>query len=364
METLSPQHSTAAISELPEAAAPLVIRTFDVGIANRWDEFVFSQPGGGFFQLTGWKRVLEKTFGFEPCYAFAERAGRVTGVAPFFWVSNWVVGKCLISIPFAAYGGICAEDPESEQALLSYMQGLAEKENVDFLELRNRDGGLLKGFHPNNRYATFTIPLAPSPEEALKRLPRDTRYMIRKGEKAGLQTRNGLEQIGQFYQLLAKNFHKLGTPVFPLCLFENLVETFPGKTDLMLVYAGSRPVSGVLSFHFRDTILPYYAGAASDAPKLAASNLMYGELIRQACSAGFRSFDFGRSKVGTGSYAFKTQWNAVIQPLDYQVFLVRRKTVPDFTPLNPRFEMAARLWKRLPPWLATRIGPRLVRWFP
>jgi hypothetical protein len=79
---------------------------------------------------------------------------------------------------------------------------------------------------------------------------------------------------------------------------------------------------------------------------------------------GIRVFDFGRSKKGTGSYAFKTQWNMTEEPLHYGVHLVRRKTVPNFSPVNPKFERATRIWQKLPAWLTTAVGPHVVRWFP
>jgi len=34
---------------------------------------------------------------------------------------------------------------------------------------------------------------------------------------------------------------------------------------------------------------------------LAANDFMYWEIMREACIAGYRSFDFGRSRVGSGS---------------------------------------------------------------
>jgi FemAB-related protein (PEP-CTERM system-associated) len=157
---------------------------------------------------------------------------------------------------------------------------------------------------------------------------------------------------------------RLGTPVFPRALFENLIREFRDSIDLLLVYAGEEPVTGVFSFFFRDTVAPYYAGASPEANALAANNLMYWELMKHAAEQGMRHFDFGRSKKGTGSYAFKTQWNMNLEPLDYQVHLVRRKQLPDFSPINPKFELATRVWKRMPLRLTTWLGPRLVRWFP
>jgi hypothetical protein len=91
---------------------------------------------------------------------------------------------------------------------------------------------------------------------------------------------------------------------------------------------------------------------------------MYWELMKWAAEQGFRMFDFGRSKKGTGSFAFKSQWNMDVQPLDYQVLLVKRKTVPNFSPVNPKFEMAIRIWKKLPLSLTKLLGPAVVRLIP
>jgi FemAB-related protein (PEP-CTERM system-associated) len=340
------------------------VKAFESSVAEQWDQFVFEHPRASFFHLTGWKRVLEKTFGYKARYYYCERQGKITGVAPFFDFSSWLVGRCLVSVPLAAYGGIVAEDAESEQALLDHSKCMARSAPVDYLELRHRDGGLLSGFHANELYVTFSTPLFSDPQANLKRLPKDTRYMIRKAEKGGLRVQRGVEQLDVFYDLFAQSMQRLGTPVFPSALFRNLVEEFSNHTQLMLVYNGSQAVAGVLSFFFRDTVLPYFAGASQEATRLAANNFMYWELIKWAAEQGFRTFDFGRSKKGTGSFAFKSQWNMSAQPLNYQVLLVKRKTVPNFSPVNPKFEMAIRIWKKLPLSLTKRLGPAVVRLFP
>ncbi len=364
MAILSPQTGHVHLDAAQDAAQPPRVRPFEPGVAELWDCFVNQQPQGTLFQLIGWKRAIEKTFGYQPHYFYAERGGKITGVVPLFLVSNWIVGRCLISVPFGVYGGICAEDAESEEALLKHLKEVAVSQRVDFLELRNRKGELSAGFHPNPRYATFTTSLLPDLEANLKRLPKDIRYMIRKGEKAGLRTRRGLDQLGDFYRLFAINMRHLGTPVFPRTLFENLVREFSDRIDLLLVYAGSEPVAGAFSFLFRDAMQPHYVGGTPKARTLAANNFLWWELMKYAAQNGVRCFDFGRSKKGTGSYAFKKKWNPQIESLDYQVYLVRRKNPPNFSPTNPKFQLATRLWSRLPLWLANRIGPSVVRWFP
>lgn len=347
-----------------EVAESVRIQRFHENVAERWDDFVRAQPRGTFFHQAGWKRVVEKTFGYQPCYFYAERGGSMSGVAPVFSISNWIVGHCLISVPFAAYGGVCAADAESEQALLSHLTQLATARQVEYLELRNRDGGLLDGFHRNPRYATFTMPLHADPPAIFASLPKDIRYMIRKGEKAGLQVRRGFDQLDDFYRLFALNMQRHGTPVFSQRYLENLLEEFPKQIDLMLVYSNARPVAGAMSFLFRDTMQPYYVGAAPEARTLAANDFMWWELIQYAAITGKRCFDFGRSKKDTGSYAFKKKWKPEIESLDYQAYLVRRKSVPNFSPANRKFEWATQVWKRMPLGLTRLFGPHVVRWFP
>lgn len=348
----------------PEVSAPVRVCVFEPERAAEWDRFVLSAPAGSPFHLTSWMRAVQKTFGYEPRYVFAERDGKISGVLPIFSISNWVIGRVLNSVPFGVYGGVCAADEESRRALLEHATESARAANVDFLELRERKSEPLEGFVQNPLYVTFTTELSANHEANLKKLPRDTRYMIRKAEKAGLRAEHGISQLPEFFDLFAANLQRHGTPAFPRSWLENLHAEFGQKMDLLVIRQGEKAVAGVISFFFRDAVLPYYAGAGPEAPRLAANNALYWELMKFAADSGARKFDFGRSKLGTGSYDFKAQWNMAIEPLDYQILLVKRKTVPNFSPKNPKFERATRVWSRLPLWLTKQVGPRVVRWFP
>ena len=352
------------ITAASERKAPLSIRRYADSDRERWDKFVRGEPVASFFHLSGWMRVIERTFGYRCCALYAERNGEITGVLPLFQVKNWILGRCLISTPLAVYGGIASSDEETYLALLDHAKAMAHEQQVQYLELRNHTGKIEPGFHANPRYVTFRCELSDEPDANLKRLPRDTRYMIRKAQKAGLTVRHGTELSKEFYDLMALSLRRHGTPMFPESLFMGLIEELPGQIDVLIVYANEKPVSGVFTFMFGDTVLPYYAGASPEAPKLAANNLMYWELMRWAAEKGFRRFDFGRSKTGTGAYSFKTQWNMTPFPLPYQVLLVRKKTAPDFSPANPRFAKAVKLWSHLPLWFTKHAGPHVVRWFP
>jgi hypothetical protein len=88
---------------------------------------------------------------------------------------------------------------------------------------------------------------------------------------------------------------------------------------------------------------------------------MYWEVMRRACERGYRIFDFGRSKVGTGSHAFKCNWGFQPSPLVYQFRLARGRPIPDLNPLNPKLAVFIAAWRRLPLMVATRLGPLIVR---
>src|SRR5271157_5322493 len=354
--------SPAATPELESAA--VAIKNFGSGIADEWEHFIVSNPQATPFHSTAWMRALEKTFGYENRSFFATRDGRITGVLPLFLVSNWIVGRCLVSTPFADYGGICAEDEESADAMVAHAVEIGVAEKVDFLELDRKSGKARAEFHVKDLYVSFATELAAEPEAQLKRLPRDTRYMIRKGERAGLELRSGLEQLSEFYKLFTLNWRRFGTPVFSQQWLETLADEFQGSADLTMARASGRPVAGVFSFLFRDTLFPHYSGASPDASALAANNFMYWELMKSAINQGIRRFDFGRSKKNTGAYHFKSAWNMQVDPLKYQVFMVRRRNPPNFSPANPTFALATNLWSRMPLKATTWLGPHVVRRFP
>jgi FemAB-related protein (PEP-CTERM system-associated) len=130
---------------------------------------------------------------------------------------------------------------------------------------------------------------------------------------------------------------------------------------VVTVLHGKRPVASVLNFYFRDEVLPYYGGGLTEARDVAANDFMYWEVMRRACERGFRIFDFGRSKIGTGAYNFKRYWGFEPTPLTYEFRLVEADAIPDVNPLNPKFQAFIALWRKLPVPLTKLLGPSIVR---
>ena len=123
-------------------------------------------------------------------------------------------------------------------------------------------------------------------------------------------------------------------------------------------------VGGVISLFYKDRVMPYYGAALPSASRLAVSDFMYWETMRGSCLAGYRTFDFGRSREGAGSYNFKRHWGFEPRPLAYQYILAKDQAMPNLSPSNPRMQLFIKLWRGLPLPLTKMIGPPLTRWLP
>jgi hypothetical protein len=88
---------------------------------------------------------------------------------------------------------------------------------------------------------------------------------------------------------------------------------------------------------------------------------MYWDVMRRAAARGYGLFDFGRSKTGTGAFAFKKNWGFAPTPLHYRFRLAPGATIPDHNPLNPKYRLFIAAWKKLPLVVANVLGPPIVR---
>ena len=186
--------------------------------------------------------------------------------------------------------------------------------------------------------------------------------MIRKAQKFNLRAEIDVD-CNRLFQVYSESVRNLGTPVFSQRYFNELKREFGKDCEILIIAEGPRPVSGVMNFFFRDEVLPYYGGGTRLARELAANDLMYWEVMRGACERGYRVFDFGRSKRGTGAFDFKKNWGFIPQPLPYQYILRHGSEVPNINPLNPKFRIFIEAWKRLPLSVANALGPKIVRYF-
>jgi FemAB-related protein (PEP-CTERM system-associated) len=341
----------------------MTVQELDSKHESGWDAYVRSHRWGSPFHLLAWQRVIKESFSFQPLYQLALSEGRIRGVLPLFLVHNPLMGKVLLSSPFAVYGGPLADDREVTGALAERAGQLGYRLGAEYVEFRNRDASQCAGWNPVSRYVNFTQALTPDEQVMLEAIPRKTRYIIRKSFKNSFASRTAANSTA-FQQLYAENLQRLGTPCFPSHYFESLARHFGSEMDVTEVVQGNRVVAAVLTLYFGGCVYPYYGAADNRLQHAAPSSFLYFDQMRRCAQQGYTDYDFGRSKRDSGSYHFKAHWGMRETSLPYEIQLIRRKQLPNFSPQNPRFHLAIRIWQMLPSRLARWLGPRLVKLVP
>ena len=325
----------------------------------RWDRFVAQHPEGEFFHLSGWLQVIREAYGHPCWFYYVEDQGEILAVLPLAQINSWLFGNKLISLPFAVSAGVFAKNQAAMELLIAQAQALATELNVDCLELRHRKAKM-SGWSQHPSHENFSCTLAQSAEAILAQIKKKQRAVVRQSLANSLSYRIETD-CTHFFPIYSESVRNLGTPVFPKAYFETLLRVFPNQVDILTVFSGAAAVSSVLSFYYKNQVLPFYGGGTSAARNLKSNDFMYYQLMCHAQQRGMTSFDFGRSKIGSGAHAYKKHWGLEPQSLFYEHYLVKSHELPDISPNNPKYQLFIKAWKKLPLPISRALGPVLAK---
>lgn len=329
---------------------------------KNWDKYVETHEDGAFFHLSGWKTVIEASFGHQCFYLTAWQGTTVTGVLPLVQLKSALFGHSLVSTPFCVYGGAIADTDDIRIKLENEALALGKKLKVDFVELRYRKPTENPNYDTFCHHSTYGCELADTPETILASVKKKQRAVIRHSLKNDLSfdVNNDYETA---YDIYAESVRNLGTPVFHKRFFQNLAKVFTNNFDVLTVSdAAGTPVSSVLSFYYKGEVLPYYGGGLHDARVLKSNDFMYYHLMCHAREQGCDHFDFGRSKNDSGAAKYKASYGMPAEALHYKRALVEATEQPNLSPNNPKYALFINTWKKLPVWLSRFVGPYLSKY--
>ncbi len=341
----------------------LQIRKMNHQDMSAWDNYVDNHQDGTFFHLTGWYQVIKSVFKHKPQYLLAEQDGKIVGVLPLFEQKSNIFGHALISTPFCVYGGVLSDSDAIRHKLEKSALELGHSLKVDYVELRDKNQRQSEGpWVSHCHHATFSSILNETPDQILTDIKRKQRAVIRHSLKNSLQWDNK-DNTSLCYDVYSQSVRNLGTTVFNKKLFESLKQTFGERCETLVIHdQEGTPVSSVLSFYYKDTVLPYYGGGTNDARDLKSNDYMYYQLMCIAKDKGMTKFDFGRSKKDSGSYKYKKHWGMQEDNLNYRIALVKAKDLPNLSPNNPKYKILIGIWKKMPLSLSRQIGPQLSKY--
>lgn len=321
-----------------------------VGEDARIDSFVRTHSAATPFHLPVWSRAVESGCGQRARFLIAERAGEIVGLLPLTEMRSSLFGKAMVSAGFAVDGGVLGEGVEP-------LATAARAMGYPSVELRG--GPAPAGWSvDSDTYLGFARPLAADDETELLAIPRKQRAEVRKALANDLEVVTGSSELAEeHYRIYAESVRNLGTPVFPNRLFRDVLARM--EADILTVRHKGRAVASVLSLYFNGTVFPYWGGGTDAARALRANDRMYFALMSHARARGCTRFDFGRSKAGTGPAAFKKNWGFNGIPLTYAKW--SSGPAREVNPLNPKYALMVRTWKKLPLPIATLVGPWISR---
>jgi FemAB-related protein (PEP-CTERM system-associated) len=290
--------------------------------------------------------------------------GEIVGILPLVHFKSRLFSRCLVSMPFLNYGGVVADTPAAEGALLAAAIDRAQAADAVYLELRHISRRFPVLPFKSHKVAML-LQLAATPDEQWARLDRKARNQVRKAMKSNVSVvTGGTDLLDAFYHVFATNMRDLGTPVYTKTFFREVLAAFPREAHILCAYWEKKPVAASLMLcHRAQAEVPWASSIARYNP-LCPNMLIYWEMLRASIVQGSTQFDFGRCTPLGRTYRFKEQWGAVPRELCWEYWLAKGQSLPDLSPSNASFSPAIAVWRRLPVSVTKVLGPRVVRNIP
>ncbi len=332
---------------------------------SEWDGYVLDHPDGTVFHTIAWRNAVRDSFPHEHTYLTAIRDERIVGVLPLFLVDSRIGGRMLVSVPYGVGGGIIADEDETALTLFEAAKRIAIQRRCKIIDLRS-ERAVVPEIPVMDRYVGFRRALPQDAGAVLGWLPRKARAAARNARnKYRLEVSFGDQHLREVWRLYTLSMRRLGSLTYPLRFFEQLLAHTRDRHWVSLARRDGRPVAGLVTFLFRDCVIPYFIGTTGEAKRCSASNFLYLTAMERGVDCGYRQFDFGRSRRdNTGSYDFKRFNGFTPRSLQYQTYTLPGSHPPDLSPTNPKFRVARVLWRHFPLFVTRSVGAKLARHIP
>jgi FemAB-related protein (PEP-CTERM system-associated) len=341
---------------------PVLINRGTDSDAFEWTQYVLRSPTATISHIWHWRSIIREAYGHDSVYLIARQEGVVKGILPLIVVKSPILGTSLASMPFMDFGGVCTDDLNIAGQLVEEARRLSREDGSATVELRQM--AAIPGLpEPRQDKVTMILDLTGGETGIWKGLPAKVRNQVRKAEKSGLSTLvGGPEFLEEFYRVFVVNMRDLGSPVHASSFFTSMASELGAQMQVRLVRDGAKTVGGLISLSFKDTVLVPWASALREYFPKCPNNLLYWHAIQDGCANGFKTFDFGRSSVGSGTYEFKRQWGAQPVPLFWHVFSDDDRQGNAIDGTSMKYRLFREVWRRLPVGVSATIGPRIRKY--
>ncbi|MBC8185133.1 GNAT family N-acetyltransferase [candidate division KSB1 bacterium] len=312
------------------------LKRIDAETDNRWDEFVLNHPDGTIYHHSLWGKVVSKTYGYERCYLVLEneKIQKVEGVIPLMFVSSFLTGKRVVSLPLTSYCNPLFPVKELDKIVQFINNQFNSLDYMEFKFLDKIENNSTEIFE-QSFHTTHILDLDDDLDKLFKSFHGSSvRGKIKKAVKNNLNFRISEDEkdLKEFYKLEIKIRKKHGLPPQPYAFFKNMWDYLKpkGYMFLPLIEHKNNIIAAAIMLKFKDTF--YYEYAASDTNfwNLGCNQKLIWETIKFAHQNGAKKYDFGRSSISNQSLIeFKERWATKAKQLNYYYFPKTKKTSTD-----------------------------------
>lgn len=331
---------------------------------SAWDAYVDNHPTGCIHHRSQWISLFKESYGHECHYLFAsDESNAIVGILPLIRLKSRLFGDMFISMPFFQHAGVIADHPIVEQKLINSANLRAQKLGIKHIEYRDeveRDDMPVQKHKVN-----MVLSLSASSDELWNTFSSKLRAQIRRPQRENTSVICGhKELLDDFYSVYARNMRDLGSPPHSKKFIRNILDQFPDNSWLFIIQLDDKPVAASFLLGHKSTLEVPLASTIRDVNSLSINMLLYWEILQFAINKKYKTFNFGRSTINTGTYNFKKQWGAKPKQLYWHYWLASNTDIPGINPSNPKYKLIIGIWKRLPVAITLLIGPWLVKNIP
>lgn len=338
---------------------------------KKWDTFVKCFGSGAYHHKTNYLKAILSTYNHEHFSIFCIVDGEIVGTLPLIGIKSRLFGNQLTSTPYYNYGGVLSNNTSINIALIKKAKEIALSNGYSNIQIRSIDDVCPNNWTVETHKANMILEL---PDNIKKigagnskkraKLRSQSGLALRKATDAKIEIKQlfgGKELLSDFYSVFSRHMRDLGTPVFGIEFFENMLSNI--NSEITVVYWGKKPVScGFLFLDENETSIPW-ASTLKIANPMSVNSYMYYNIIDRCIERGDKIFDFGRSTIGAGTYKFKEQWGA----LPKQSYWHSSKEENTNNPASfseEKYGLFIILWKITPLPIANIIGPHIIKKIP
>jgi CelD/BcsL family acetyltransferase involved in cellulose biosynthesis len=273
------------------------IETLDAWIPEL-DAVAAASPQATFYHTGAWMGALAAAYPrMSLRVLLARRDGCAVAFLPYVETRRGLL-RTLWSLPFGTYGGPVGEEQACGQLLRCYRE-LASGAGVVGVGCIDYHNALDHADWSVTDLSTHVVDISGGFDRVWREcFDKPRRRRARRAEESGVTVRRGGggEDVARFMDVYRERLDdwKSGSG-HPESLFHELLSRGGEHVRLYLAEHEGRVVGGHLNFYHRDAVIAWYGMTSARAGDTQAGTLLYLVCMRDACAAGYRTYNLGAS---------------------------------------------------------------------